>query len=230
MSKRLAWLTPDLEVNEAVQSKCISVPPFLSQFVIGAIQELTKPDNWEQHGDMTAEEVALMMWDVYESYLTPCEVNMVGEVKIWPIDTIPDGWILCDGSMHFPTTYPELYEVIGDTYGFIKGRFRLPDYRGYFVRGRNAVADGDITLVHGSNTSSVPGNAVGQHSHEWYDPVNLPSVNVVKWEGTGTAEAVAKVAFTPLVPGIKNDLPTETIDIVPLSKTANYIIYHGVTT
>lgn len=197
--------------------------------MLGAIQELTKPENWEEFGDMSVDDTVAYMWQVYESYFSQCETNMIGEVKIWPLDTIPTGWTLCDGSLHFPSEYPELYAVIGDTYGFIKGRFRLPNYKGYFVRGRDSAVDGDISLSHGSNTSDVPGDVVGQHSHEWYDPINLPSVNVVKWEGSGTSESVAKVDFTPLVPGINNDLPTDTIDIVPLSKTANYIIYHGVT-
>lgn len=45
-------------------------------------------------------------------------------------------WMICDGSSLLITEYPALYRVIGDLYGSSgEGRFNLPDYRGYFLRG-----------------------------------------------------------------------------------------------
>lgn len=45
-------------------------------------------------------------------------------------------WMICDGSSLLITEYPALYRVIGDLYGSSgDGRFNLPDYRGYFLRG-----------------------------------------------------------------------------------------------
>jgi microcystin-dependent protein len=36
----------------------------------------------------------------------------------------PTGWLLCDGTDQPPQAYPELYDLIGNTYG---GTFKMPD-------------------------------------------------------------------------------------------------------
>jgi Phage Tail Collar Domain len=58
------------------------------------------------------------------------------------------GWLVCDGSalpVHepdgSPSVYSQLFAVIGSTYGGDARSFRLPDYRGYVLPGR----DGDNT-------------------------------------------------------------------------------------
>ncbi len=45
------------------------------------------------------------------------------------------GWMICDGRMLEVGQYPELFGVLGYLYGGSDGRFKLPDYRGYFLRG-----------------------------------------------------------------------------------------------
>ncbi len=44
--------------------------------------------------------------------------------------TAPDGWLLCDGSAYDITTYSNLYNVIGTTYGGSGSNFNLPDLCG----------------------------------------------------------------------------------------------------
>ncbi|MCT4600220.1 MAG: phage tail protein, partial [Marinifilaceae bacterium] len=51
----------------------------------------------------------------------------IGSVQPFMGTTIPDGWMLCDGSTFSGTTYPELQAVLGST--------TLPDLRGVFLRG-----------------------------------------------------------------------------------------------
>ena len=46
--------------------------------------------------------------------MRPTFYTMAGEIKMWAGDTIPDGWLLCDGSEVSKTDYPELYKAIGD--------------------------------------------------------------------------------------------------------------------
>ena len=52
-------------------------------------------------------------------------------------DTAPDGWQLCDGTAVSRTTYSELFEIIGTTFGPGNGSttFDLPDLRGRFPIG-----------------------------------------------------------------------------------------------
>ena len=53
---------------------------------------------------------------------------------------MPDGWLLCDGSLLARKDYPELFEVIGHIYDRDgnesdlreASKFRLPDFRGLF--------------------------------------------------------------------------------------------------
>ena len=86
----------------------------------------------------------------YASYNKP----LYGEIKIWsgPIETIPPGYHLCDGSQLEINRYPNLYNVIGDIYNkqhigicttynpqdyyqTDPGCFRIPDLRARFVVG-----------------------------------------------------------------------------------------------
>jgi len=51
----------------------------------------------------------------------------VGTIIIRNSSTIDDGWLLCDGSYANTADYPELYALIGTTYGALVGAtFKLP--------------------------------------------------------------------------------------------------------
>lgn len=55
---------------------------------------------------------------------------ITGEIKIWPTNTAPSGYLLCQGDTVLIADYPDLYAVIGITYGAGgAGTFRLPDFR-----------------------------------------------------------------------------------------------------
>ncbi|MBR2008287.1 MAG: tail fiber protein [Alistipes sp.] len=59
-----------------------------------------------------------------------------GSIKPFAGTTIPDGYLLCDGSAVSRTTYAALFAVIGTTYGTGDGSttFNLPDCRNRFIR------------------------------------------------------------------------------------------------
>ncbi len=95
-------------------------------------------------------------------------------------------WLLCDGSEVSRLTYPDLFDVIGVTYGSGNGTdtFNLPDFRARFPLGSNS--SNDSQLVAGGASSHVltvaempahlhdPGTlqilASGQHTHTYIDP------------------------------------------------------------
>lgn len=56
-------------------------------------------------------------------------------------NTIPNGWLLCDGTAVSRTDYADLFEVIGTTYGGGDGEttFNLPDCRGLFLKGKESL-------------------------------------------------------------------------------------------
>ena len=61
----------------------------------------------------------------------------IGIIKAFSSFIIPNGWLLCDGSAISRTTYANLYNVIGTTYGTGNGSttFNLPDLTNRFIEG-----------------------------------------------------------------------------------------------
>lgn len=60
-----------------------------------------------------------------------------GFVKYWGTDTVPTGYLECNGAAVSRTTYATLFSKIGTTFGAGNGTttFNLPDIRGEFIRG-----------------------------------------------------------------------------------------------
>lgn len=60
-----------------------------------------------------------------------------GTIIIWPGTTVPDGYLLCDGSAISRTTYAALFAVIGTTYGpgDSSGTFNLPNFQDRVIQG-----------------------------------------------------------------------------------------------
>lgn len=73
----------------------------------------------------------------------------IGDIKYSLKNANHDGWLLCNGNTYSTTAYPELYNVIKFTYGGSGTQFKVPDYRGYFLRGVGTA----------SNLSSYGGDA-----------------------------------------------------------------------
>lgn len=63
----------------------------------------------------------------------------LGTVKIYAGSTIPDGYLLCDGSQVLKTEYGELFAVLGTAFNLSSDtdstKFRLPDLRGRVIVG-----------------------------------------------------------------------------------------------
>ena len=58
---------------------------------------------------------------------TPCgSLVPIGSVITYAIGVAPTGWLLCDGSDYPPISYPELYSMIGTTFGTVGSNFRVP--------------------------------------------------------------------------------------------------------
>jgi len=62
---------------------------------------------------------------------------VTGTIIIKANTDVPSGFLECNGAALSRTTYKELYDIIGTTYGAGDGSstFNLPDLRGEFIRG-----------------------------------------------------------------------------------------------
>jgi microcystin-dependent protein len=92
-------------------------------------------------------------------------------------NSIPTGWILCDGSAISRSTYSTLFTALGTSWGQGDNSttFNLPDMRGRFARGVDAGADNDPdasgrTALHtggntGDNVGSYQSDEIKSHGH-----------------------------------------------------------------
>ena len=82
-----------------------------------------------------------------------------------PVENIPTGWMLCDGSAVSRTEYANLYDAIGVCWGVGDGSttFNLPDLRGIFLRGVSGDSgndtDADNRIVLHNNGGNTGGGA-----------------------------------------------------------------------
>jgi microcystin-dependent protein len=89
----------------------------------------------------------------------------VGSVVLWPAPAPPTDWLTCDGASLLRSAYPDLFAVIGTTYGAADGtHFSLPDYRGRVPVGLNAGDTDFDTLgeIRGAKTATPSVHAVTQ--------------------------------------------------------------------
>lgn len=87
----------------------------------------------------------------------------VGHMLMWPTETPPDAtWLPCDGRSVAAASYPDLFGVIGYSYGGAGANFNVPDMRGVFPRGwaQDSFLDPD-TLSRGNRGDGTTGNHVG---------------------------------------------------------------------
>ncbi len=85
-----------------------------------------------------------------------------------PVEKIPAGWLLCDGTAISRSTYANLYNAIGVCWGTGDGSttFNLPDLRGMFLRGVSGASGNDAdankrTML--TNNGGNTGNNVGSY-------------------------------------------------------------------
>ena len=88
-----------------------------------------------------------------------------GAVFYSPANYIPPGYLEANGQGYSRTVYPELFAVLGYTYGGSGDTFYLPDLRGQFIRGW----DNGRGLDAGRTIGSTQDSAVGPHQHDFTD-------------------------------------------------------------
>lgn len=95
--------------------------------------------------------------------------QMAGEIKMWAGNTIPKGWLSCDGSEVSKAQYPKLYQAIGDLWGTPtdSSNFMLPNLNGRVPVGYNS-SDTDFATVgkmSGEKTHKLTTAEMPSHRH-----------------------------------------------------------------
>lgn len=104
-----------------------------------------------------------------------------GSISAYSQSTCPGGWLAANGALVSRTTYAALFAAISTSYGVGDGSttFKLPDYRGYFLRGWNNGSGVDPAAASRTNRGDgTTGDVVGSvqsddnksHAHGVTDP------------------------------------------------------------
>jgi microcystin-dependent protein len=91
----------------------------------------------------------------------------VGTVISYTNETLPSGWLKCDGTELLRSGYPDLFAVLGTKYGGTATTFKLPDMRSKTIIGSGQ--NRSIGDVGGSETHTLTINEIPSHSHRVFN-------------------------------------------------------------
>lgn len=156
----------------------------------------------------------------------------IGAIQAYAGTTTPTGWLICDGSAVSRTTYSELFEAIGTTYGSgdESTTFNLPDLRGRTAIGAGTGTATDATVhslgdVGGEETHTLTVNEMPTHTHNSgaitsnigsgsYNGTYLQQGNTGSWMqskgGDQSHNNMQPYIVTNYIIKAKNNSPTET--------------------
>lgn len=101
--------------------------------------------------------------------------NPPGVIMQYVGTAAPSGYLLCDGTSYGTATYPNLFAIIGYTYGGSGENFNLPDLRGRIPVGKGTHSDVDQL---GDNDGASLANRRPKHQHTVYDPGHSHTITV----------------------------------------------------
>lgn len=152
----LAQKTPAEVVGEKVVRPLIDTLYYVSQQIFGSPAPATTPTPDTAPQNLIPVRVSRK--------LTTSVANVVGEIIALPFETVPKGFLECNGQQINKDDYPELFEVLRIKYGLGTdiNTFKIPDYRGYFLRGWDHGAGVDPNAATRSNRGDgTTGDSVG---------------------------------------------------------------------
>ena len=102
---------------------------------------------------------------------TTLNILPAGMIMAWVSSTAPTGWLICNGAIVSRTTYGALFAVIGTTFGVGDGSttFKIPDYKGAFLRGTGTNEVSGYTNYTGSAINTAQSHATQTHKHDITD-------------------------------------------------------------
>jgi microcystin-dependent protein len=148
------------------------------QIILSALSTMENRTAWqgtdtELWNDAEYDDIETALAEAYEEIM---EAQMsdgvpVGAILAYPSTTAPAKWLRCAGDNVEQAEYPELFALLGTTFGSIAGTtFKLPDLQNRFVYGTataNQIADVGGTETHTLTIAEMPTHvhAIAPHTH-----------------------------------------------------------------
>src|SRR5919198_3864036 len=170
---RNAWLTPDTP-----GAGFICRPLFIPNgtdwlaIVTGALNELIYAYNFEKYGSESVDDTIAAFQTMFDHFCFDDEAGcrMIGEIVTFAGATSPaPNWLPCDGASLLRADYPDLFTVIGTTYGAIDGsHFNLPNLIGRVGVGAgttSGLSPHSLGDAFGDETITLGIGDIPSHSH-----------------------------------------------------------------
>jgi len=168
-----------------------------------ALNQIENYEYWKDYpdeilSDADRDEIDRLVGVATYEVMNMVNVIPVGTVQMWPTNTPPTDWMVCDGASLLRADYAELFAIIGTIYGAVDGtHFNLPD-----MRDRSPMGVGGFIALGGflgAATHTLNSGENGVHSHLVTDPghAHLQQIGgVAAYLGTGGTGRTAYGAVT----------------------------------
>lgn len=168
-----AWLTPDTPASGFICRRLL-IPNGIDWLAIvtGALNELIYDYNFEEYGSSSIPDTIAAFQNMFDRFCFDQgeECRLIGEIVTFAGSSSPStNFLPCDGSSLLRADYPDLFAVIGVTYGSVdSSHFNVPDLRGRVVLGVGTGAGlSTYTLGQslGEETHTLSVGELANHSH-----------------------------------------------------------------
>lgn len=201
-------------------------------------------DSWSISllGSMLSQERAIYLWTNNQFPLTEAEIDdldnklstaqgqlmnpLVGLIMPCATATLPEGTLLCDGSTHARSDYPNLYDALDPVFHVDADTFTVPDLQDRFVMGTGTnpigTQGGSATII--QTVDQMPSHSHGNAPHAHSESAAAPSTVTIGLEVPVPAAvpAASVTGSTSIV--IDNTGGGEPMDITPPFVALRYVI------
>ena len=125
---------------------------------------------------MTPTNYSLAFIDALKAVIASATLNInpSGSIQMWATNTAPSGFLLCNGASYSKSMYPNLFAVIGYTFGGSGDTFLVPNYQNSMPIGASSAhvlaSKGGSTTISSANlpshTHTFSGMSDGMNSNQ----------------------------------------------------------------
>ena len=157
----------------------------------------------------------------------PSDGELVGSVTAFAGNTLPEGWLLCNGAAVSKITYAALFDVIGATYGSGDGSttFNLPNLSDKFIEGSataGTVKSAGLPNITGNAAANVVSHAA---SDSGIGALSFSYGGKSGALGAGSSMPYGKILFDA---SASSSIYGNSTTVQPPALTMKFAIYSGV--